>query len=235
MNYCITNEKGRKYMEDMKREIISAFKRREATKEFISNKKIADEDFKVILEAGRLSPSSFGWEPWEFLVVQNTDLRMKLKDVSWGAQRQLPSASHFVIILGRRGSQMKPGSEYLHHIAHDINKIPEDIEKKKVDAFGKFEINDFHLDTDERIFSWVGKQAYIALANMMTAAALLGIDSCPMEGFNIDMVEKILSDEGLLDIEKFGVVAMVAFGYRKENLPYKKSRRPVDEVIKWVK
>jgi nitroreductase len=84
---------------DKKQEILDAFNFRHATKEFDPTKKISDEDFQFILETGRLSPSSVGYEPWKFLVVENKDLKEKLKAVSWGAQGQIPTASHFVIIL----------------------------------------------------------------------------------------------------------------------------------------
>lgn len=222
-------------MKDTKKEIIAAFNRREATKEFEADRKISDEDFNFILETGRLSPSSFGWEPWQFLVVQNADLRMKLKEVSWGGQKQIPTASHFVVILGKRANQMKAGSNYLNHISSDINHLPPEIVEKKEQAFEAFKKNDFKLDSDVKVFDWVGRQTYLALANMMTSAALIGIDSCPMEGFNIDAVEKILKDTGKVDLDEYGPVAMVAFGYKTENLPYNKTRRPVDEVVKWIK
>ncbi|MFA6796969.1 MAG: NAD(P)H-dependent oxidoreductase [Bacilli bacterium] len=221
-------------MKETREEIIAAFNHREATKEFRIDKKISDEDFNFILETGRLSPSSFGWEPWQFLVVQNMDLRMKLKEVSWGAQKQLPSASHFVIILGRRADQLKTESKYLHHISEEINHLTPEIEKMKANAFDSFMKNDFKMDTDKKIFDWVGKQTYLAFANMMTSAALIGIDSCPMEGFNMAAVEEILKETGEVDMDEYGPVAMVAFGYRTENLPYNKTRRPVDEVVKWI-
>lgn len=221
-------------MKERKEEILKALKFREATKEFRTDKKISDEDFEFILETGRLSPSSFGWEPWQFLVIQNMELRDKLKAYSWGAQKQLPTASHFVIILGRKAADMLPGSEYLDHISFDINKLPQEIVNMKLDFYGKFQQNDFDLTDERKIFDWVGKQAYLPFANMMTAAAQIGIDSCPMEGFNSVKVEEILNAEGLLNPERFGVVAMVAFGYRKEDLEWNKTRRPAEDVIKWV-
>jgi hypothetical protein len=87
--------------ENKKEEILKAFSFRHATKEFDPNMKISDEDFQFILETGRLSPSSVGYETWKFLVVQNMELREKLREVSWGAQGQLPTASHFLVIVAR--------------------------------------------------------------------------------------------------------------------------------------
>ncbi|MCF6192947.1 MAG: nitroreductase family protein, partial [Kangiellaceae bacterium] len=89
-----------------KKEIIEAFNYRHACKVFDANKKISDADFDFILETGRLSPSSFGFEPWKFLMVQNIDLREKLKSITWGAQGTLPTASHFMVILARKQNSM---------------------------------------------------------------------------------------------------------------------------------
>lgn len=96
-----------------KQEILDAFQFRHATKEFDPDRKISDEDFQFILEAGRLSPSSVGLEPWKFIVVQNKELREKLRQVSWGAQGQLPTASHFVLLLGRTAKEMRHDSGYV--------------------------------------------------------------------------------------------------------------------------
>jgi len=75
----------------MKEIVIEAFNYRHACKEFNPEKKIADQDFTFILETGRLSPSSFGFEPWKFLIVQNKELREKLKEHTWGGQKQIPT------------------------------------------------------------------------------------------------------------------------------------------------
>ena len=86
----------------MRDKFLDAMMFRHACKEFDDSKKISDEDFAKILEIGRLSPSSFGFEPWKFLVIQDTTLRSKLKEIVWGAQGTLPSASHYLIILARK-------------------------------------------------------------------------------------------------------------------------------------
>ena len=96
-------------MQKRKEEILKAHGYRRAIKEFEASQKISDEDFEFILEVGRKSPSSFGWEPWKFMVVQNMELREKLMEPSWGAQKQLPTASHFVILLARKGNEMRVG------------------------------------------------------------------------------------------------------------------------------
>ena len=83
-------------------DILNAYNYRYATKKFDPNKKVSDADFNTILETGRLSPSSFGFEPWKFLIIEKQSIKDKLFPVSWGAQNSLNGASHFVIILARK-------------------------------------------------------------------------------------------------------------------------------------
>lgn len=222
-------------IEKKKKEILSAFNYRQAIKEFDKDRKIPKEDFEFILETGRLSPSSFGWEPWKFLVVQNPELREKLKQYAWGATKQLPSASHFVIILARKADELLPTSEYLKYITREINHLPEDFEKMKLEFYGKFQKGDFDLTDSRKIFDWSTKQTYIPLGNMMTAAAQIGIDSCPIEGFDIQNIEKLLAEEKLIDSKKYGVSVLVAFGYKSADLEWPKTRRPIDKVVQWVR
>lgn len=219
---------------DIRQQILEAYQYRHACKEFDSSKKIAEEDFAFILEAGRLSPSSFGSEPWHFLVVQDPVLRGKIKPVCWGAQGQLPTASHFVIILARKAKDMIADSEYLTHFMQEIQQLPADVIQAKSNFYKNFQEKDFKLLESERaIFDWACRQTYIALGNMLTAAAQIKIDSCPMEGFDQEKLEEILMQEGILDRDHFGVSCMVAFGYRK-NEPHVKTRQPVEKVVEWL-
>jgi nitroreductase len=219
-----------------KDELLKAYNFRFACKEFDKEKKISDDDFNFILETGRLSPSSFGWEPWKFVVVQNMDLREKLKEFSWGAQKQLPTASHFVLLMVRKSSGTKAGSDYLKYMANDIEKLPQEVIDGKMKFYKKFQESDFDLTDDRKLFDWAGKQVYIPLANMMTAAAYIGIDSCPMEGFDREKIEEILSKEGVIDTKEFGLAVMVAFGYRSPNAEiFPKTRQPIDKVVEWIK
>ena len=217
---------------DKKQQILNVFNFRHACKEFDPDKKIPEEDFQVVLETGRLSPSSFGFEPWKFVVLQNPEIREKLRTVSWGAQKQLPTASHFVIILARKAEDMKPYSEYLRKFMKEIqHSNPENIQKRMA-RLESWQKEDFNLTTDRSIFDWAVRQSYIPLANMMTSAAFLDIDSCPIEGFNRSQVEDILLAEKILDPDHFGVACMAAFGYRK-NPPPPKTRRQMTEVAEW--
>ncbi len=219
---------------DIKKQIIDAFNFRYACKEFDPTRKIPADDFKAILEAGRLSPSSFGFEPWQFVVIQNQDLREKIRSVSWGAQKQLPTASHYVVFLARQATDLRPDSEYLNYIMSDIQKDPPDIVARRLVRVGTFQQNDFDLTSDQSLFDWACKQTYIALANTMTAAALMEIDSCPIEGFELKPLEKILEDEKVLDRNHFGVACMAAYGYRLAPPDEEKTRRRPDEVVRWA-
>jgi nitroreductase len=217
-----------------KDDVLAAFNFRHACKQFDPNKKISDTDFDFILETGRLSPSSFGLEPWRFVVIQNPDVRAKLKEVTWGAQGTLPTASHYLAILCRKGD-MRFDSDFIADFMERVQKHPADRIAKRTEVLRNFQENDFRLlESPRTLFDWACKQAYIALGNMMTSAALIGIDSCPIEGFDREKTEAVLADAGVLDREKFGLAVMVAFGYRT-NPQTPKTRQSREELVSWVK
>lgn len=214
--------------------ILDAFRFRHACKKYDPSKAVSEEDFNTILEAGRLSPSSFGFEPWKFLVVQDERLKEKLSPAAWGAQNSFHGASHFVILLARKKADTLYSSDYIAHIMNDVQKLPKDVAEQRKAGFENFQKVDFNLlESDRAIFDWASKQTYIVLGNMLTTAALLRVDSCPIEGFNRAQVEKILSDEGALDTEHFGVSVMASFGYRAAE-PHQKTRQPLDAVVEWI-
>ncbi|NPA50838.1 MAG: NAD(P)H-dependent oxidoreductase [Epsilonproteobacteria bacterium] len=215
------------------KEIIDAFYFRHACKIFDKDKKISKEDFDTILEAARLSPSSFGFEPWRFIIVQDMKLREKLLPVTWGAQNILPTASHYVIILARKKPTLLYNSDYITHMMYDIHKLPKEKAEARRLKYKKFQEEDFKLlESDRAIFDWAAKQCYIALANMMSVAAMLKIDSCAVEGFEMEKIEPILRDEFGVDTDIFGVAVMVGFGYRVKPQP-PKTRQPLEDIVEW--
>ena len=216
-----------------KKEIINAFQFRHATKEFDATKKLSDDDINFILQTANLSPSSVGFEPWHFIVVQNQELRELLKPVAWGAPLKLDTASHFVLGLSMKPSMTKWDSDYITHMMREVKQLPEDVEEMYSKFYREFQESDFNLDTDKKLFDWASKQTYIALANMLTAAALVGIDSCPIEGFHQEKTEALLREKFGVDTEKYGLSYMAAFGYRKETPPHPKSRRNINDMITW--
>jgi nitroreductase len=216
-----------------KNTILNAFNYRHACKTFDIEKKISAEDFSFILETGRLSPSSFGFEPWKFLVVQNSQLRDKLKSVAWGAQNSLPTASHFVMILARKQKSMHYSSAYIDHMMRNIHHLPDDVVTKRGSYYQTFQESDFNLLESERAcFDWATRQTYIALANMMTSAAMIGIDSCPIEGFEMQKMTHLLENDFAVDSSEFGLACMVAFGYRVDEQPVK-TRQSMEDITQW--
>lgn len=214
-----------------KQQVLDAFHFRCATRYYDPERKISKEDFDYILELGRLSPSSVGSEPWQFLVVQNPELRQALKPVSWGMATQLDDASHVVVILANK--HMRYDSEdFRANLAR--RGLTEEQMQANMATYQRFQTEHINvLENDRTLFDWASKQTYIALANMMTGAALIGIDSCPIEGFNYAEVNRILAQTGAYDAEKYAVSVAVTFGYRaKEIRP--KSSKPLNEIVHWI-
>lgn len=218
--------------EQIKDQFLEAMKDRHATKIYDENRKISDEDFNYILEAGRLSPSSLGSEPWKFLVVQNPALREKMMDVASGAIEKLKTASHFVVILSRK--DMRYDSAYLRNHMKNVQYYPDEMLDMIIGQYKAFQEGKNILESERTVNDWAAKQTYIALANMLTAAAMIGIDSTPMEGFHADKLDALLEEEGLLEEGAYSASVLAAFGYRKEDPKRGKTRRPTEDVVTWV-
>ena len=215
--------------------IRDLLKRRYACRDYDSNRKISDQDFHLILEAGQLAPSFYGFEPWHFLVIESESLKQALAPIALGAQRALASASHFVIILSRTQTSLRYDAPYIDYMMREIQGLPEDFCEFKQQRFETFQKEDFDLLSSERAtFDWASKQSYLALSQMMQVAALRGIDSLAMEGFNRQAVTDLLTERGLLDPSEWGVSVMVDFGYGVGSVP-RKTRQSLDQLVTWVK
>ncbi|WP_233112969.1 NAD(P)H-dependent oxidoreductase [Aggregatibacter actinomycetemcomitans] len=214
-----------------KQQVLDAFHFRCATRYYDPARKISKEDFDYILELGRLSPSSVGSEPWQFLVIQNPELRQALKPVSWGMATQLDDASHVVVILANKN--MCYDSEDFRANLERRGLTEEQIQTNMV-TYQRFQTQHINvLENDRTLFDWASKQTYIALANMMTGAALIGIDSCPIEGFNYAEVNRILAQTGAYNADKYAVSVAVTFGYRAKDIR-PKARKPLNEIVHWI-
>ena len=220
-----------------KKVLLEAMKYRYATKKFDPEKIISDEDFETLLEAARLSPTSFGMEPWKILVIQNRKIREEMMPYGWGARAGLSGASHFVVFLANKREDITFGSPYADHMLKDIHQVPPevyDFYSQVYTRFGKEEMK--ILDSERTALDWTSKQAYIVMANMMTMAAYMGIDSCPLEGYIPDEMTRILGkDRKLFDTDHYGIAVMAAFSYRAETPHRDKSRKPLSESVEWVK
>lgn len=208
----------------MNKSFMEAMDYRHACKVFDDTKKIDKDDMNFILEAGRKSPSSFGMEPWKFLVVNNDELRAKIRPVCWD-QPQITTCSDLVIILAaiedvkvESGTPMRKFSR---------REMPQEKKDFYIGLYANH-LKDT-LSSDENIYSWTARQCYIAAGNMMTAAAVKGVDSCPIEGFEKENLEKILE----LDTTKYQVAMVLPFGYRI-NEQSSQLRETLDEVVEFI-
>ncbi len=197
---------------------------RHACKLFDENKKISDEEIREILEAGRKSPSSFGMEPWKFLVITNEELKARIRPHCWD-QVQVTSCSHLVVILAAIES-VKPESGVVKK-----RFLRRDMPKEMLDFYMDKYASHLSktLSSDENILCWTARQTYIAAANMMTRAATLGIDSCPIEGFDKEDVERVLN----LDTKKYQLSLVLPFGYRV-NEQSSQLRLPIEEIVEFI-
>lgn len=215
------------------KQILNAYQFRHACKFFDPTKTVSTEDFNLILETGRLSASSFGFEPWKLLVVQNKDLRNKLRAHASGAADKLDTASHFIVCIAMKSPKIKYDSTYIQTFMEKVQKLDSQTIEMKSEVFKNFQTKGLELNTDRLIFDWASKQSYIAMGNMMTTAAMRGIDSCPIEGFIASEVDEVLEKDFGINISEYGISYMLAIGYRKEDPKHSKTRRQLEDVVEW--
>lgn len=199
-----------------RKDVIELQHRRFATKKFDPTRRISDDDWAALVEVGRLAPSSLGFEPWKMLLLNNEKMKQDLKSMAWGAVSMLDGASHFVIYLARKGVNYE--TPYIKKLMQEVRHRSYDPESAYAHRIKSFQESDFDLNDERSLFDWASKQTYIQMANMMNAAALMGMDSCPIEGFDKAKVETYLEEKGVLDTSEFGVSVMCAFGYRNEDI-----------------
>lgn len=203
-------------------EFLKAMAFRHACKRFDTQKQIPTEQFESILDVCRMSPSSFGMEPWRLIVVRNEKLRKALKASCWN-QNQITEASELVIFT-TDNDIVRSDSPYVRKM-FERRGMPAEM----VDTYlGVYKNYLSPIEEDEILLeNWTAKQCYIALANAMTYAATLEIDSCPIEGFDKEEVEAIL------DIEYGHSVAVIcAFGYRI-NPQSEQMRLPIKSIVEY--
>lgn len=204
-------------------DIIEDLNWRYACKKFDATKKITDEDFNTLLDSLRLTASSFGLQPWKFVVVESGELREKLVDASW-KQEQVRDASHLIVLCIPDVMDEKFVMNYLESMARIQKKDIADLEglKKMLMMIPN--------KSPEKKLLWAVNQLYIALGNLMTTCASMRIDSCPMEGFKPKAYDEILglSERGLKS------VLVCPVGYRHKDDKYSKSpkvRYTLEELI----
>lgn len=210
-------------------EIKSALDWRYATKRFSADKKIPEADWQVLQEALVKAPSSYGLQPWKFLVVQNPEIREKLKPVSWN-QTQVTDASHYVVFLYKEKLDVEHIEKYIHRLV-EVRQVSEE----SVAGYKDMMITNLVKGPrSQTIDVWAQRQSYIAMVFLMETAALLKIDSCPLEGIEPKEYDKILNLEGT----GWKTIAAVALGYRHDEDKYQstpKVRFPAENVVKLIR
>ena len=205
--------------------LIETLSWRYATKKFNPSKKIDATTWKALEESLALTPSSYGLQPWKFLVVQDPELRAKLREQSWG-QGQVTDASHFVVFTHRTDVTEADVDRYLARIAEVRGVTLESLA-----GFRKMLVDNL-VNRGQRsdIPEWTARQTYIALGQLMTAAAALGVDATPMEGLDPKAYDRILGLEGT----GYATTMACALGYRAEDDGYAqlpKVRFATDELV----
>lgn len=211
-------------------QIIDSFNWRYATKKFDSNKKISSRDWNVLSESLRLAPSSFGLQPWKFLVVQNKETLKKLTPLSWN-QTQVEDCSHYIVFATMSKVTEEHVKKFINKTAEVRGQSPDD---KGLKAYQDVIINDVVKGPRSEIAKWwAQRQSYIAMGFLMQTAALLKIDTCPMEGLDPKGYDEVLKLAG----SGWETVAAVACGYRHSDDKYqnlKKVRFDTSDVIEFV-
>jgi nitroreductase len=206
-------------------QVLAQLQWRYAVKKFDPSKKIPADVWDVLEKSLVLAPSSFGLQPWKFFVVDNPALRQQLLENSWN-QTQVTEASHLVVLAIKKEMGDQEVDRYIKDMS-DKRQVP-------IDALGGLTkmIKGFMANpqkgftTDE----WAIRQVYIAIGQFMTSAAMLGIDTCPMEGFNPAKYDEILG----LTAQGYSSVLVCPAGYRADDDKYAamaKVRYAQSEVI----
>lgn len=179
---------------------------RYATKKFDASKKIATQDLEILKEAIRLSASSYGLQPYKILIIENPEIRAKLQPVAWG-QSQVVDASQLIVFANITNFGDTEIDAFIKNMTETRG-----ITTESVQGYADFMKSKISTLSEDQRNVWTSKQTYIALTNLMNAAAELKIDVTPMEGFETEKFNEILG------LDKLGLnAALIAtIGYRHE-------------------
>lgn len=209
-----------------KDKLIDALQWRYATKQFDATRRIDDATWQTLEDALVLAPSSYGLQPWKFIVVQeDAALREQLVEASWG-QTQPRDASQYVVFAVRENLGEEHLDRFISRTAEVRNTTPESLDGYRQIIAQSLE----QTRASGLLDHWQSRQLYIALGQFMTAAALLGVDTCPMEGFEPARYDELLGLKGT----GWKTVVACAAGYRSAEDKYAaapKVRFPAEELI----
>ncbi|MBX9626253.1 MAG: NAD(P)H-dependent oxidoreductase [Gemmataceae bacterium] len=205
---------------------LAALKWRYATKKFDPAKTIPPDTWAVLEQALVLSPSSTGLQPWRFVVVTDPEVRKRLHPAAYN-QPQILDCSHLVVFCGKTPPTVADADRHVAHTSRVRNVGPETLE-----GFRKMVVGAASRPPEQGT-AWAARQCYIALGVFLTTAAMIGVDACPMEGFDPAKFDEALG----LKARGVGSIALAAAGYRHPDDKYAhlpKVRFPADEVIEQV-
>ena len=179
---------------------------RYATKKFDASKKISIEDINILKEAIRLSSSSYGLQPYKVIIVENPELRAQILPAAYG-QTQVTDASHLIVFAHETNVNDDTVNQYINRISETRN-----IPAESLSGFGDYMKGGINAMSEDIKNIWASKQTYLALGNLLNAAAELKIDITPMEGFVPVKVNEILG----LDKLNLNASLMATIGYRHD-------------------
>lgn len=207
--------------------LLEKLRWRYATKKFDTSKKVSAQDLTTLKEAVKLTPSSMGFQAYKVISVENLETREKLREASYN-QPQITDASNLFLFCAYNDFTDKDVDEFISLNAKARNQKPEELEK-----FSNSLKRDMKNRDADAKKNWLARQPYIALGNLITTAASMDIDICPMEGFDAAKYSDILN----LKERGLNPVCIAAIGYRspEDALQYKpKVRKPVDVLFETI-
>lgn len=188
---------------------------RYATKKFDGAKKIPAKELADIIDTLRLSPSSFGLQPWKFVVVTNDALREKLKPCAWN-QAQITDASHLLVLCSLKTMD----EAYIKHFVAQMVHV-RGIARESIEGYEQIMLGFLKAKTHEQISAWMKNQVYIALGVLLAECAHRKIDACPMEGFDPQKFDELLG----LDKKGLTSVVLCPIGYRAADDDYAHAKK----------
>ena len=205
--------------------LLARLRWRYSTKRFESSRAIPADVWSALEHTLVLSPSSFGLQPWKFVVVEDPKLRAELRALSWN-QPQITDASKLVVFCGQRTMTVADVDRYLG-LQCDVRGTPRESVAKYRTVLVDFVENGWAAKDHA---AWNARQVYIALGTFLAAAAMLGVDTCALEGIDTEAYDRLLGFDGT----RFTTLVACCAGYRAEGdrgAGAKKVRYPIDDII----
>lgn len=200
---------------------------RYATKKFDTTKKVSNSDLQILKKAIQLATSSYGLQPYKVLLVENPEIRKQLQPASWG-QSQIVDASHLLVFANITKIDEAYIDAFFNNTATTRN-----INIESLDGYKTFMKNAILNMPEEKMAIWTSKQTYLALGNLINAAAELKIDVTPMEGFEPEKYNEILG----LNAKGLSASLVATIGYRHEEDQLQhlaKVRKPETELFETI-